>query len=156
MVAVVVAVVVAVSPAHHPSRVTDAAYTVTPRPDGSVRVEVHWSELPVPRTGQISIDLPRAHTRIFVSAGVPPQCSAHVQRPLTGYSSKAVGYRLPDGADGFVVRPAYFPRDGTFLYAAQLASPYDPHGSTFAPDRLPVAATRSTMVVGRVPDCFPG
>ena len=129
-----------------------AAYAVTRDDAGAVHFAVHWSRLTDPAKLQTALDRAGARTRIFVhEASDVPRCT--VAPNTVGYSAMAVQWQHPGSADGgFIVRPAYFPPDGTFVIGVDLTSA---GASTFAPGEAQLASFSAFMVIGEVPSCVP-
>ena len=155
----VIAVAAALAVIAHPwsgstPRYTDAAFTVTPNADGSVRIVIHWSELADPAALQAR--LKEVHAPVLILTGTatvrrstdgPLSLTPPCALPFSGvgYSSKAVQWDFPDRAsevNGIVVRPKYFPKDGTFVIEAFTS----PGEHRYAP-------VLSFMAVGKVPTC---
>ena len=130
---------------------TSSAYAVTRQTDGSYRIVVHWAQLRNPARLQAALDRVGAPVRVLTGTELPatdkpgpvPACA----KPTYGhpYSAQAVQWDFPDAAsevNGFVVRPAAFPRGGTLIVEV-----------FYAPDGKTPAGTLSYMAIGRVPTC---
>ncbi len=134
----------------HGGGLTTAAYAVTRHDDGSFRVVVHWAQLRDPAALQAALDRAGAPVRVLTGEELPagsrgpvPACA----EPTSGlpYSARAVQWDFPDQAsevNGFVVRPAAFPRRGTLVIEV-----------FFAPGSSVPTGSLSYMVIGRVPTC---
>jgi hypothetical protein len=131
-----------------------AAFTVTPRPDGSVRFTVRWSELADPSRLQAALDEVHVPVRILigttVSRPLPPSGATKIPacaKPYYGgpYDKRAVQWDFPNKqseVNGIVVHPRYFPPHGTLVIEV-----YHDIGST------KVTTLDSFMAIGAVPTC---
>jgi hypothetical protein len=136
---------------HHGSRLGTAAYAVDRRSDGSVQILLRWDELNDPSGLQHALDAAGARTVVLfgdvipgTDPGNPPPACA---KPWYGrsYSARAVQWDFPDPAaevNGVIIRPQYFPKDGTFVVEAYR----HPGASTYG-------AELSFMARGAVPTC---
>jgi hypothetical protein len=127
---------------------------VTPG-DGTVRVSIHWSQLSDPAALQAALDDAGARTTVFVSDSTNSDCP--VPPNTTPYSAAAVHWTSSPNADdaGFVVEPASFPSNGTFVLSAHVAPAGQEGLSTFSAGRTQLESINSFMVVGDVPACGP-
>lgn len=127
-----------------------AAYTVARRPDGSVRVVVHWSELRNPAKLQAALDRAGARTRVLTGTAIVnqplPKTPPCAQYRSSSYSGRAVQWDFPNPAaevNGVVIRPHNFPKDGTFVIEI-----------AYLPGTHDMTGTLSFMARGHVPTCI--
>jgi hypothetical protein len=152
--AAIAAVVIPLSWNRTTPNTAPAAFTVTPRPDGSVRFTVRWSELANPSQLQAALDEAHVPVRILIgtitsSAGTQPDITTipACAKPYYGgpYDKRAVQWDFPSSqteVNGVVVRPKYFPPHGTLVIEA-----YHDIGST------KISRLDSFMAIGAVPTC---
>lgn len=150
--AAAVAVLVVPMPWDHSGpQLGSKAYAVERHSDGSVQIVLHWDELNDPSGLQHALDAAGARTVVLFGDVIPgkdpqnppPDCAV----PWYGrsYSAKAVQWDFADAAsevNGIVIRPQYFPPEGTFVIEAYRHPGYSTYG-----------AELSFMARGAVPTC---